>query len=248
MSIQTLKSLVKRSPALTQIYYILELLPSIPPRDFMRFAKLRLIFTVKPYSGLSYARLAQIYNLAQQIEATNFSGAFVECGVWNGGSAAIMAELAKHNRERHVWLFDSWEGLPQPTHVDISRDGEPGEKGTSFGYQEKVEEILFHKLVLDPVRQHLVKGWFQDTIPSKKPQIGPIALLHLDCDWYESIKFCLNELYDQVLDGGYIIIDDYGYWQGCKQAVDEFLLQRNLQIQLNWIDDIGIYFQKTPSR
>lgn len=247
MRIRTLKNLVKRSPVLTQMYYILELLPGIPAGDFAHGKKLHLIFKVKPYSGLSYARLSKIYDLVQKIEERHFPGNFVECGVWNGGSAAIAAALSRQNPQRHLWLFDSWEGLPQPSQVDVSRDGEPGEKGTSFGYQEKVEEILFHKLGLARSRNHLIKGWFQDTIPSQKQQIGHIALLHLDCDWYESIQFCLDELYDQVLDGGFLIIDDYGYWQGCKQAVDEFLLKRNLQIRLNWIDDIGVYFQKNPS-
>ncbi|MCP4367778.1 MAG: macrocin O-methyltransferase [Deltaproteobacteria bacterium] len=244
VSVDSIKNLVKRSSLLTQIYYILSLLPGIPSKDFTRFEKLRLIFAVKPYSGLSYPRLAQIYELAMHIEEKKFDGAFVECGVWNGGSAAIVAELAKHNRRRHLWLFDSWEGLPEPTEFDISHDGQLGEKGTSFGYEEKVKELLFHKLHLDHTKIQLVKGWFHDTISSHKKNIGNIALLHLDCDWYESIKFCLEELYDQVIDGGFIVIDDYGYWQGCKKAVDEFFEKRKLEIDLVWVDDLGIYFQK----
>lgn len=77
-----------------------------------------------------------------------------------------------------------------------------------------------------------------------KKSIGRIALLHLDCDWYESVKFCLNELYDNVVQGGFIFIDDYGAWRGCKKAVDEFMKERNLKIGLIQIDYTGVYFQK----
>ncbi|MBD3309306.1 hypothetical protein GF339_23115 [candidate division KSB3 bacterium] len=240
----SLKTLVKRNRTLTQLYYILSLLPHIPPQDFTRGAKLRLIFTAKPYSALSYPRLSTIYDLARRIEDEQTAGAFVECGVWNGGSAAIVAELTKQNPHRHIWLFDSWEGLPDPTPFDVSFTGEEGEKGTSFGYEEKAKELLLDRLRLNPQRIHFVKGWFQDTLPARKPEIGEIGLLHLDCDWYESVKFCLQECYDQVIPGGFIVIDDYGYWQGCKKAVDEFFEQRKLQIDLLWSDDIGVYFQK----
>lgn len=242
--ITQMKDAVKRSPFLTQLYYILSLLPGIPPKDFRNIHKLRTIFTVKPYSGLSYSRLAKIYELAVQIETENIAGACVECGVWNGGSAAIVAELTKQNAERELWLFDSWEGLPEPTQYDLSPKGELGEKGTSFGYQEKVEELIFQKMGLARAKIHLMKGWFQETIPPRIAEIGPIALVHLDCDWYESVRFCLNQLYDRVVPGGFVVIDDYGYWQGCKKAVDEFFEARKLQMPLHRVDDIGVYFRK----
>ena len=91
---------------------------------------------------------------------------------------------------------------------------------------------------------YFVKGWFNNTIPIHKKSIGKIALLHLDCDWYESVKFCLEELYDNIIKGGFIIIDDYGHWKGCKKAVDEFIENRNLRIELGKIDYTGVYFRK----
>jgi hypothetical protein len=91
---------------------------------------------------------------------------------------------------------------------------------------------------------HLIKGWFNDTLSAHKERIGKIALLHLDGDWYESVKVCLDELYDSVIQGGFIVIDDYGHWQGCRKATDEFIKQRNLKIDLSSTDYTGVYFQK----
>lgn len=113
-----------------------------------------------------------------------------------------------------------------------------------LGYEEKVRELLFKKLKLDNKVIHLVKGWFNDTLPIHKNDIGKIALLHLDCDWYESVKICLEELYDSVIEGGFIFIDDYGHWRGCKKAVDEFIKERDLKIELVKSDYTGVYFQK----
>jgi len=114
----------------------------------------------------------------------------------------------------------------------------------ALGSEEKVRELLFQKLKLSQKTIHLVKGWFKDTLPIHKKHIGAIALLHLDCDWYESVKFCLDELYDSVTPGGLIFIDDYGHWIGCKKATDEFMKKRNLEIELIKIDYTGVYLQK----
>jgi Macrocin-O-methyltransferase (TylF) len=70
---------------------------------------------------------------------------------------------------------------------------------------------------------HFVNGWFEDTLFASKGEIGSIALLHVDCDWYESVRLVLAELYDQIVPGGVIAIDDYQHWLGCRKAVDEIL-------------------------
>jgi O-methyltransferase len=203
-----------------------------------------LIFCVMPYTLLSYPRLSKLYEIATSLERRKVQGSFVECGVWNGGSSGLIAKIASSNHRRHIWLFDSWEGLPEPTDFDISYRGEAGRKGIALGSIKKVRELLFEKLKLDQKRVHIQRGWFQDTIPVYKNELGNIVLLHLDCDWYESVKFCLDELFDQVEQGGFIFIDDYGHWKGCKRAVDEFFEGRNLNIGVVKIDYTGIYFQK----
>lgn len=74
--------------------------------------------------------------------------------------------------------------------------------------------------------------------------MGKIALLHIDGDWYASVKVCLEELYDAVVPGGFILFDDYGYWPGCKRAVDEFFRKKKHKPKLHKIDFSGVYIEK----
>ena len=76
------------------------------------------------------------------------------------------------------------------------------------------------------------------------PAIGPIAILRLDGDWYASTKICLEHLYDQVVSGGFVIVDDYGTYEGCRKAVDEFLAARGLHVFLSHVDPDCRYWIK----
>jgi len=174
---------------------------------------------VRSNTLLDYERLAAIHVAA----AAAPPGAFVECGVWAGGSAGMMS-LA--DRERHLWLFDSWQGLPEPGEGDISYQGHRRPAGWNHAERSQVERLLLGRLGLDPERVHMVQGWFDETLPATRTEIGAIALLHLDGDWYESITTCLEQLYDGVVSGGFVVVDDYFHWQGCARAVDEFLAPR----------------------
>ena len=90
-------------------------------------------------------------------------------------------------------------------------------------------------------RATLVKGWFHETLPEWRDKTGPIALLHIDCDWYTSIKTCLEQLYAQVVPGGYVVVDDYYRWLGCRQAVDEFLPDASLTA----VDGNAVFWMKS---
>jgi O-methyltransferase len=241
-----LRSLAKRSKLITGLYSWLRFLKTISGQDLLNsgkdLRKTRLLFTVKPYTMMTYPRLSALYELACRFERAKTSGSFVECGVYNGGSAAIMAAVAKQNINRNVWLFDSWEGFPEPDERDFAYNLEQAEKGGNSGSEERVRKLLFSRLQLDSARVHLVKGWFADTLP--RTETGKIALLHLDCDLYESVKRCLEQLYDDVIKGGCIVIDDYGYWKGCKEAVDGFIERRNLKVELLQVDHQAVYFYK----
>jgi hypothetical protein len=89
-----------------------------------------------------------------------------------------------------------------------------------------------------------VQGLFQDTLAPARSKIGPIALLHMDGDWYDSTKAILDNLYDQIAPQGYVQVDDYGYWEGCKKAVNEFEQSRGLNFSIRPIDSCGISFRK----
>jgi hypothetical protein len=207
--------------------------------------RLNLISKVVYFTQITYRRLITLHQLASHYERRRIGGCFMECGVRNGGSAGVIAAAARKNLDRHVWLFDSWEGLPEPDEIDIAHNPVEAKKGLGLGHEKNVQELLSHRLKLDNRRIHLVKGWFSDTLPVT--ETGKIALLHLDCDLYQSVKYCLETLYDNIVEGGCVVIDDYGYWEGCKQAVDEFIKNRDLNVVLTRVDAQGVYFFKKSS-
>ena len=136
-------------------------------------------------------------------------------------------------------MFDSFEGMPKQSSLDgvqktvrhKSKKASDLSEGYCLGTFEEVEELLFNKLSLDRAKVSMVKGWFQDSLPKSREKIGEIAVLRLDGDWYESTKCCLENLYGNVVPNGYVIIDDYQL-VGCKQAVDEFLMNRQVQMTI----------------
>jgi O-methyltransferase len=79
-----------------------------------------------------------------------------------------------------------------------------------------------------------VEGRVEETLPAEAPQ--GIALLRLDTDWYASTKHELVHLYPRLVSGGVLILDDYGYWQGARQAVDEYIGANDVHLLLNRID------------
>lgn len=181
-------------------------------------------------------------------------GNYVECGVWKGGSAAIMVHLAqKYGSRRQVHLFDSFEGMPEPTKADgemavifseYKSTGRLESIKKTVGPLEEVKKLFFSILDLDRDNINFHKGWFQETLSQAKKAVGPIVVLRIDADWYESVKVCLEEFYDQVVPGGYVVFDDYGYWPGCRKAVDEFFQKRKIKPKLQKIDVSGVYFKK----
>jgi len=178
--------------------------------------------------------------LAGRIEFDKIPGDIVECGVYNGGTAAILAYFATNSTlERKIWLFDSFKGMPEVT----EEDGQEASQyvGDVIGSVENVHQVL-NRVDVDMRHVEIVKGLFQETFRSVS--IPSIALLNIDADWYESVKLCLETFYDAVVPGGFISIDDYGYWPGCKQAVDEFFDKRNLNYELHKVDYTARWFEK----
>lgn len=252
--IKKLKNIIRKNKTLLSLAKKLMLVKSIPLKDFFNFEKLWLFKKVYPYTMVGYARLSNVYELANLVEKNKIAGVFAECGVWRGGCIAVMAFVAqKFNSGRKVWLFDSFEGLPEPTLEDgkIAKDYALNKAEGNLKTIDKcvaplkdVEEVFFDVLKLDKKNIVISKGWFQDTLPKDREKIGKIAILRLDGDWYESTKSCLENLYDNVIIGGYIILDDYGHWEGAKKALDEFFIERNIRPELVKIDYTGVYFKK----
>lgn len=220
---------------------------------------------VRPYTMLNNSRLYSLYRQAIFCENLQIPGDYVECGVWKGGAVALMA-LANLNcgtTRRDIHLFDAFDHICEP---DSAHDGaralaevqqwakkggadgrlaplegfydEFGGAGSVEGNKELLEKVVGY----DISRLHFHKGWFQDTIPEDAEKIEKIAILRIDGDWYASTKVCLDFLFDKVVSGGFIIVDDYGAYDGCRKAVDEYLSAKKLPIFMNQIDNEAIYF------
>ncbi len=203
---------------------------------------------------VSYDRLLNALDLAESVGRDGVEGAFVECGVWRGGVAGLLGLVARRvGGGRQTHLFDSFQGLPNPTAADgvradettvSDRDGALKPIGLYVATLPDVEDFLFDVLRLDREAVRLHEGWFQQTLPRARESVGPIALLRIDADWYESVKVCLDNLYGNVSPGGYVILDDYGMYPGCRQAFEEFAAAQHLNVSLQRIDETGVWFQK----
>jgi O-methyltransferase len=196
---------------------------------------------IRRKSMIDAVRAASLLQLAQRIDAEQIAGDVVECGVYRGGSAATMARVATHSAmPRTVWLFDSFQGMPPVTEADG-----PGAEDWvgALAYDARKVEKLLRRTGADLSRVRIVEGFFADTFPTV--EIPRIALLNVDSDWYESVKLCFEKFYDAVAPGGFVSIDDYGTWPGCRKAVDEFVAKRGLNHKMNRVDETAFWFQKT---
>jgi O-methyltransferase len=196
--------------------------------------------TVLPYTMVGLKRLKNLERLTRELDVLQLTGDVVECGACNGGSAAIMARIACYSpMGRHVWLLDSFAGLPPAGEKDGPSAADY--TGLCCGSLDAVHEVL--RLVGVPeAAVTAVPGWFQDTLPTLN--VPRIALLHIDADWHDSVLLCLDHLYDRVVPGGFVVFDDYGYWEGCRMAWNEFRIRRGLNVELIDVDGIGAYFAK----
>ena len=200
----------------------------------------RITKIVLPYTLVGPERVHNLFVLAQRVEEEKIPGDVVECGVCNGGSAAILARFATRSRlNRTIWLLDSFQGMPETTCED--GDAAKTHIGKEVGDPARVSKVL-RDVCANMSRVRILPGWFQDTFPSVSA--SQIALLNIDADWYESVKLCLETFYDRVVPGGFISFDDYGHWPGCRKAVDEFFQARELPYKLHEVDYTAHWFQK----
>ena len=185
------------------------------------------------YTELPISVMYNLYCATHYIIGAGIVGDFVECGVHMGGSVMLMEYvLLKDDKcaDRRVFALDTFSGFVQRNEeldIDI-RTGlpvchpEPQPVDYSKGAIENMTSVGFSGL-------SVVKGDVLRTIPSLDTK--QIALLRLDTDTYETTKFELEQLYDRVVPGGVVIVDDYGYTVGCKKAVDDFVSSRAVLLQ-----------------
>ena len=218
------------------------------PVDFDEGAA-SMIAKVNPYTITSPERIYALREAVRYVERAAIPGAIVECGVWSGGSmlAVVLTLQELGSTSRELYLYDTFEGMSPPGPLDIDFEGEAAEK--TFGAGAPGASEILPPAPLPQVRAllestgypaehlHFVKGDVAETIPGDAP--AEIALLRLDTDWYESTQHELRHLFPLIPDGGILMIDDYGHWQGARRAVDEYFDSQGLNLMLNRIDYTG---------
>lgn len=203
---------------------------------------IRIIRAVAPYTMTSNERIHALLSAVRYIVSKNIPGDFVECGVWKGGSIMAMALtlLELQGGDRALYLFDTFSGMTEPGLQDVDYLGRDAyqmfEAVRCDVSQEEVEAAIF-STGYDRSRIHFVKGPVEETVPARAPE--SIALLRLDTDWYQSTRHELHHLFPRLASGGVIIVDDYGHWQGARQAVDEYLQAHDVSLLLHRIDYTG---------
>lgn len=212
---------------------------------------------VKKHSMTSKERIETLYDCLEHVRINQVDGDFIECGVWEGGNImGIIAYLLSHNMfDRNIWLYDTFNGLTEPSEYDYTETGgmnnsqvknhwnnnKINETTNNWCYSD-LESVKNRVLSLGYTKEniHFIVGDVCETLNKNVPK--KISLLRLDTDWYESTKCELEVLYPNIESNGALIIDDYGYWSGAKKAVDEFFV--NDMSKFNKIDDTGILLIK----
>lgn len=193
---------------------------------------IRTIEAVRPWTMTSPEKLNALILAVRYVAKHKIPGDIVECGVWRGGSMQATARtlIEAGDTSRDLYLFDTFEGMPPPTEEDRRHDGQSA--GELLATKDKTSK-LWAVATLDDVkdgmsrvgypdtRVHYVPGLVEQTVPGEAPE--QLSILRLDTDWYASTKHELETLYPRLVSGGVLLIDDYGWWQGSRQAVDEFL-------------------------
>jgi O-methyltransferase len=157
-----------------------------------------LLNKIQPYTMCTEERLLNLIKLANYVNSQGIEGDFVECGTYKGGTAALLSKYMNENR--HLWIYDSFEGMPSTS----DKDGEEAKKwvGECVGSVENVKKIM--KLVSTPSEKFTIKK-----------------------GWYDSVALVLDTFYELVTIGGCVILDDFGYWEGCREAFYDFCMKND---------------------
>ncbi|MBW2996326.1 TylF/MycF family methyltransferase [Candidatus Woesearchaeota archaeon] len=210
----------------------------------------RIYLACKKYTMTSMERIYSIYKSTEYIINSDIPGDFVECGVWKGGSAMAMALALKSMKKtnKKIYLYDTFEGMTEPSAKD-KRIFDTTSAIDTWKKRKKREHSKWCFSSLDEVRKNMlstgypkenivfIKGKVEDTIPKNIP--NKIALLRLDTDWYESTYHELKHLFPLLSKKGVLIIDDYGHWEGVREAVNKYFKEKQIKMLLNRVDYSG---------
>lgn len=197
------------------------------------------------HTMIGIARLENLQWCVENVLKDDIQGDLIETGVWRGGACIFMRGMLKAHgiTDRRVWVADSFEGLPEANSLLNAADGELNLHNIQdLAVSLEVVKSNFERYGLLDEQVQFLKGWFCDTLPSAP--IEKLAVIRLDGDLYESTMDALDNLYDKLSSGGYVIIDDYNALKACNAAVEDFRKKRDVSCELCLIDGAGAFWRK----
>lgn len=216
-------------------------------------SQLAIVEAVSEDTMTSPERILALCEAVSHVCRNDIQGDIVECGVWKGGSMSAIARTLESLRasDRQLWMYDTFEGMSPPTENDVDLHGKTANRlmSESDANRSQERDSIFCECSLESVQVTLsktgypesllryVKGKVEDTLSVESPD--RVAILRLDTDWYESTRCELEQLFPKLVRGGVLIVDDYGHWQGCRKAVDEYFAENNVQMFLHRVDYTG---------
>jgi O-methyltransferase len=175
------------------------------------------------YTKSPIPRMQAWLSCLKTVDQEGIEGDVVECGVWRGGNV-IVARIV--SPRRLCWLYDTFSGMTQPEEVDGKKAMDSYSYKRNRPWQEatvaEVRTNLQESGALDDSRLRFVVGPVEKTLEDDSNLPEKIAVLRLDTDWHSSTKIELARLYPRLMSGGFLIVDDYGHWPGCRRAVDKY--------------------------
>ena len=208
----------------------------------------KLINLAQTYSMTPQIRIFNLLQSLRYLKNKKIDGDYVECGVWKGGNIILFKKFIEdedENSKKKIYAFDTYEGMTEPDKndydissnipADILLKGDKAKRTNIWGIcnLENVKKNI-QSCVNSTENIKFIKGPVETTLNDTSNLPDKISLLRLDTDWYNSTKKELDVLYDKVMPGGIIIIDDYGHWGGSKKAVDDFFL--NKYVWMHYVD------------
>lgn len=217
---------------------------------------LKIVERVRPYTMVPDEAMVKTIELTlAACTMAEENDVIAECGTWKGGSslAMILAQKEILGCVKHpVWMFDSFQGLPEPTPDDGRLAAEWREKDNPMFFNNcrvELDDVLamMRREQIDESHFRIFKGWFNQTLEPAALELTTnnrgLALLRFDGDWYESTRDCLRWMFPLLRKGAPCIMDDYYAWDGCALALHEYFGEHRIAARLRTMPVWqGIYF------
>jgi hypothetical protein len=195
------------------------------------------------FTMIGLKRLENLHEMLDYVRINKIDGDLIETGVWRGGATIYMKYYCNlYNMNKKVFVCDSFKGLPKP-----SGKFEADEGDIHYTYKSlsvSIDDVRSNFDLFGCLDENVIfiEGFFGETLPNNS-KIGKISLLRMDGDMYESTHDVFYSVYDKLIDGSPIIIDDYCL-NGCRKCVDDFRIDKKINKDINIIDRCGIYWFK----